>query len=270
MKYSDTKTISKCAVNIVTIILLTKIVISVVIPMIISIIITFPIFIVITIPIFIIITTIYSIITTISIFIIIARIVFITRPWPALQTVRSGESLLVASSAWNAHTWTSTSLYILAQNILAHREASFWKVVHANWQCPNSFWRPPPSLWCAFFQHWGEGSRCLLVFFWDCQVELKSAQTILTSFLTPPKTRHCPFGRGQKRDPNHPGKCLPPPPLPPWTDHTKYICTLLHIQYMHKMHILGLEQPCKHLNNHLLAQKNTCTFLTTYIFTCMY
>ena len=144
MKYSDTKTISKCAVNIVTIILLTKIVISVVIPMIISIIITFPIFIVITIPIFIIITTIYSIITTISIFIIIARIVFITRPWPALQTVRSGESLLVASSAWNAHTWTSTSLYILAQNILAHREASFWKVVPANWQYPNSFWRPPP------------------------------------------------------------------------------------------------------------------------------
>ena len=42
-----------------------------------------------------------------------------------------------------------------------------------------------------------KGHPCLLVIL-HCQVELKIAQAILASVLTPPKTRHCWFGCGKK------------------------------------------------------------------------
>ena len=74
------------------------------------------------------------------------------------------------------------------------REAPFWKVVSSNRHCPNSFC-PPPSVkrspfsilqkvYVSNIQFLGLWKGTIACFFWHCQFEPKSAQTILASILT--------------------------------------------------------------------------------------
>ena len=64
--------------------------------------------------------------------------------------------------------------------IMTHiREAPFWNVLVLYGHCPNSF-RPPPPL-----SNRHCGALILDPIFWNCQNELKGAQTIQASVLTP-------------------------------------------------------------------------------------
>ena len=90
------------------------------------------------------------------------------------------------------------------------RKAPSWSVVYVYGHCPNTFDAPPPSLakgrrgtvfWNPIFSFlkdptpWGLWKDTLACLFW---VELKSAQTIMASLLTPLKPENAHLDMDQK------------------------------------------------------------------------